>query len=452
MNQELIGILDQIIAFLEQRREDELRALLGTLQPADVAEILEELEDDQRAAVMQLLPDETAADTISELEPEDQVSILESLGTERAGDILDEMSADDVADLVGELTPQQANDLLDLLDEEDATDVRELLEYEHDTAGGLMTTEFVSLREELTAQEAIDELRRMSPEVETAYYVYVVNDREQLVGVLSLRELIIANASTHVRDIMRKQVVAVHVDEDQEQVARDVKKYNFLAVPVVDHDNVLLGIITVDDILDVLEAEATEDIYRAGGVTHQDEDDPEGAIWRSVRSRLPWLMGLLFLSLVSGKVIEHFNGLITTVGALSVFITTMAGGSGNAATQALTVVVRGLATGEIETSQIWRIVWREIRVGFIIGAICGVTLAVTATIWHGSIWIGLIAGLAILANLTLAKAAGTLVPVMLQSLGLDPAVASGPFIATVTDTTSMLIYFGIASTIIKYVG
>ncbi|MFZ5815853.1 MAG: magnesium transporter [Bacillota bacterium] len=452
MDQELLGTLDQTIILLQQRREDELRDLLTPLHPADLAEILEELEDDQRNAVLHLLTEEAAAEAIAELEPEDQVSILTGMTEERAEAILDEMSADDVADMVGDLPPHQAGAILKLMDAEDATDVRELLGFRPDTAGGIMTTEFISVHSSLTAEEAIDELRRFAPSAETAYYVYVVNQKEQLVGVLSLRELIIATPKALVKDIMRTSVLSVHVNEDQEEVARIVKKYNLLAVPVVDDQDVLRGIITVDDIIDVLEEEATEDLYRAGGVSDAEQDlDLDADIWPSVKARLPWLMGLLFLSLVSGKVIEHFTPLMENVSALAVFITTMAGGAGNAATQALTVMVRGLATGEVEMALFWRVVWREARLGLAIGMICGVALGVTATLWHGSAWIGLIVGLAISINLMLAKAAGSVVPMLLQKMGLDPAVASGPFIATVTDTTSMLVYFTIATIIVSFV-
>lgn len=452
MDQELIGTLDQTIVLLQQRREDELRDLLAPLHPADLAEILEELEDEQRSAVLHLLTEEAAAEAIAEMEPEDQAAILTALTEERAEAILDEMSADDVADLVGELPPHQAGAILELMDDEDATDVRELLGFRPDTAGGIMTTEYISVHSSLTAEAAIDELRRLAPAAETAYYVYVINGREQLVGVLSLRELIVASPKALVKDIMRTTVLSVHVNEDQEEVARVVKKYNLLAVPVVDDQDVLRGIVTVDDVIDVLEEEATEDLYRAGGVSEAEPDmDLEAGIWPSVRARLPWLMGLLFLSLVSGKVIEHFNPLMDNVSALAVFITTMAGGAGNAATQALTVMVRGLATGEVDTALFWRVVWREARLGLTIGILCGLALGATATLWHGSIWIGLIVGLAISINLMLAKAAGSVVPVLLQRLGLDPAVASGPFIATVTDTTSMLVYFTIASLVLGMV-
>lgn len=451
MDQELIGTLDQTIVLLQQHREDELAELLAQLHPADLAEILSELDEEQRNAVLHLLSEETAAEAIVELEPEEQAAILTTISEERAEAILDEMAADDVADLVGELPPQQAGAILRLMDVQDASGVRELLVFRPDTAGGIMTTEYVSVHASLTAAEAIDTLRAVAPSAETAYYVYVVDEAERLVGVLSLRELIIAPPDVKVAEIMRTSVVSVQLQEDQEEVARVVKKYDLLAVPVVDEQNVLRGIVTVDDIIDVLEEEATEDLYKAGGVS-ETEYDVESGIWPSIRSRLPWLLGLLFLSLLSGKVIEHFTPLMNRTAALAIFITTMAGGSGNAATQALTVVVRGLATGEVEMEHFWRVVWREARIGLAIGIICGLVLGLTATLWNGSIWIGLIVGLAISINLMLAKAAGSVVPVLIQRIGLDPAVASGPFIATVTDTTSMLVYFSIAALVMHYVG
>ena len=447
-----MGILDQTIVLLQQHRLDELRALLSELHPADLAEVLQELEEEDRTAVVQLLAGPTAAEAISELELEEQVDLVTALPPEQAKVILDEMSADDAADLFAELDPEQAGALLGLMAKEEATDVRELLGFREDSAGGIMTTEFVAIQAHRTAAEAIEQLRREAPSAETAYYVYVVDARERLVGVLSLRELIVAPPDAEVRSIMRTNPVSVHVGDDQEEVARIVQKYNLLAVPVVDDQEILRGIVTVDDVIDVLEEEATEDIYRAGAVSEAEQEiDLEGAIWPSIRARLPWLLGLLCLSLLSGKVIEAFTPLMDRVHALAIFITTMAGGAGNAATQALTVMVRGLATGEVERGQLVRVVWREARIGLVIGLLCGLVLGVAATIWNGSPWIGLIVGLSITINLMLAKAAGSLVPVIVQRIGLDPAVASGPFIATITDTTSMLVYFSIAALVLRAV-
>ncbi len=450
MNEELIGTVDQTIVLLQQHRLDELRKLLSELHPADLAEVLQELEEEDRKAVVQVLAGPTAAEAISELEPEEQAELLTALTPEQAKAILDEMSADDAADLFAELDPEKAGALLGLMAKDEATEVRELLGFREDSAGGLMTTEFVAIQAHRTAAEAIEQLRREAPSAETAYYVYVVDAQERLVGVLSLRELIIAPPDAEIRSIMRTNPVAVHVNEDQEEVARVVQKYNLLAVPVVDDQGVLRGIVTVDDVIDVLEEEATEDLYRAGGVSDaEQETDLEGAIWPSVRARLPWLLGLLFLSLVTGKVIEHYTPLLNQFVALATFITTMAGGAGNAATQALTVMVRGLATGEVEGRQVWLVVWREARIGLVVGLVCGAALGITATVWHGSAWVGLIVGLALTVNLMLAKAAGSLVPVILQRIGLDPAVASGPFIATITDTFSMLVYFTFAALVLR---
>lgn len=451
MNQELMEVRDRVAQLLENQQAEQVQSLLTSLHPADLAELLNALTPEEQAALLGLLSDQLAAETIAELDPEEQAAILHNLSREQVRSILDKMSADDVADLVGELPPSQAKDLMQLLDLEDATDVRELLEFPPDTAGGIMTTEYIAVQAAISAQGAIEELRRLAPEAETPYYVYVVDEGEHLVGVLSLRELILAAPDRPVGEIMRSQVVSVGVLDDQEEVARTVRRYGLLAVPVVDAANRLRGIITVDDVIDVLEEEATEDLYRAGGLG-EGETDQEAGVWAAVKARLPWLLGLLFLSLCTGKVIEHYNSLLTTATALSFFITTMAGGSGNAATQALTVVVRGLGTGEIERNQIWRVVWREIRIGLIIGAICGVVIGLTGYVLQGSLWISLIAALALFVNLTLAKAAGTLVPFLIASLGFDPAVASGPFIATITDTTSTLVYFSIASAVLHYAG
>jgi magnesium transporter len=432
----------------------ELKAFLVDQHSADVAEWLEELTDDQRETVFHVLEPEQAAEVMGELGLATQADLVTSLDVEKAGDIIEEMPTDEVADLMAELTLEEQGEILGELEDEDAADVRDLLQYEPDTAGGIMTTEYITLQADMTAQEAIEHLRVVGPDAETIYYVYAVDDGDRLVGVLSLRDLIVAPPQRAVRNIMRTKVVSVPADMDQEEVARAVSKYNLSAIPVTDKWDRLVGVITVDDVIDVLEQEATEDALRMSAVT-PDEEDPSATnfsagIWRLVKPRLPWLVALLFLEVVSGKVVEHFQtGMPTAVlTLLTIFITTMAGEAGNAATQALAVVVRSLATGEIGTRDLAKVVWRELRVGAAAGFVCGVVVAVLAYAMKGSWSLALVVGLAIAINIPIAKFLGAFFPIVITRLGVDPAVASGPFITTVTDVTSMLTYFGIATLIL----
>lgn len=434
--------------------QEGLKAFLIEQHEADIAEWIEELEDDERELVFGLMEAERAAEVLGELELETQADVISDMDPEMAGHILDEMPTDEVADLLAELTPEEQGEILSEMDTEEAADVRELMEHEPDTAGGIMTTDFITVFQEMTAQEAIEHLRDVGPDAETIYYVYVVDDVERLMGVLSLRDLIVAPPYRSVREIMRTKVLSVRVDEDQEEVARVVSKYDLMAIPVVDVQDRLVGVITVDDVLDVMEEEATEDALRMSAVTPDDEDpgatDFGASIWKLVKPRLPWLIALLFLEVVSGKVVEHFQANIPpgTLTLLTIFITTMAGEAGNAATQALAVVVRSLATGEIGTKDILRVVWREMRVGAAAGLICGVVLAGIAFFMKGSLPLAMVVGVAIAINIPIAKVLGAFFPIVITRLGVDPAVASGPFITTVTDVTSMLTYFGIATLIL----
>lgn len=444
MEEELMKLSDEIRVLLRAGKIEELVRVLHDLHPADIAEILEELDDSERTALLRLLKTEDAARALQEMEPEDQADILEALGDDHAADILEEMPADDIADLVGELSPDQAGGILNLMDSEEATDVRELLEYDKDSAGGIMTTEYISLREGMTVEAAIQTLREMAPDAETTYYVYVTNASGALVGVLSLRELIVAQPSTFIRSIMRRNVISVHVDEDQEEVARVVSKYNLLAIPVIDADNRLLGIITVDDVLDVVQEEATEDVLRMAGApqgTHRDSGTPLA----KTRKRLPWLYTLLFGEILAAGVLRSFSGTLEQVVALAYFIPVLTGMSGNVGTQSLAVAVRGLATGELEPHEVWRMCFHEVTTGLMLGVACGFGAFAVASFWQGSPIVGLVVGLSMTINFFVATGIGTLVPFMLERFNVDPAVASGPFVTTTLDVLGMAIYLGLAS-------
>ncbi len=446
----LLRELGDYIAHIDSEKA---KSFLNDLQPVDIAEIIEELDHKEQQWILSLLDSETAALVINELDPELGGELLSHLNEERASEILEEMSFDDAADLLSELSDQEQNKYLKLMESEDQQDVRELMTYREDTAGGLMTTEYVAVREDITAARAIEVLREIAPDAETVYYVYVINLKNQLVGVISLRELIIANPESLIRDIMRKKVVSVPVDMDQEEVARIVTKYNFLAVPVIDHDNSLLGIITVDDVIDVIHEEAAEDLYRLAGAAGEEEEEVEEffqRIFASLKARLPWLFITMLGGLISGQVLSGFSRQIEAVVALAFFIPLLTGMGGNVGTQSSTVTVRGIATGQIKQDQIFTVVLRESLVGAAIGSILGLIVGVIAAIWQQKPMLGVVVGLAMLGNMLTAATMGTLVPLIFRRIGVDPAVASAPFISTAIDITGLLIYSTLATLLIAY--
>lgn len=441
--------LQRILKIIKER-DTNLEEFFQNLHPSDFAEIVEDLTDEQKTELFELLSDEEAAMVIQEMEELDQVVLFQLLNKKRASGILKEMATDDAADLLGELPEEDVRELLTLI-EEDAEEIRGLMKYPEDSAGGIMTTELISFPENMTVEEAIRRLREIAAEAETVYYVYVVDEESRLIGVLSLRELIAAADGTRLSEIMRRNVINVTADMDQEEVARMVSKYDLLAVPVVDERKRLLGIITVDDILDVLEEEATEDIYRRVGATEiEGVDLIEASVPSVLARRLPWLIITLFGGLLSGSVIGAFEHTLQTVVVLAIFIPVIMDMGGNVASQSSTVFVRGIATGEIESLERWRYFFKEVRVGLTMGIICGIIVAIAASLWKQMPILGLVVGTAMLTTVSLGAVIGTLVPLLFSQAGLDPAYASGPLVTTIKDVTGLLIYFSIATLFMQY--
>lgn len=443
--EELRSTLQEIMSSPEWERR--LFEFLDPLHPADIAEFIEYLDDEDRRRIILALPVKKAALTVEEMEPEVQSRILHHVSDQQAARILDEMSDDDIADLLGEISPQEAADILELLEDEEAADVQELLEYLRDSAGGIMTTDVMALDEELSAEEAIGVLRTTTPDAETVYYLYIINRESQLTGVLSLRELIVAPPSARLRELMNPSVISVQAQTDQEEVAKLVAKYDLLAVPVVDASNRLLGIITVDDVLDVIEEEVSEDFYRISGtVPHEGEGiTVDMALPEKARRRLPWLMGLLIGHLFTGRVISEFEEILQSVVALAYFIPVLMDMGGNVGTQSLAMVVRGLATGRIHARRLVWAIFREAQTGLVLGAILGVSIAFISFIWQGSATLGLVVGISMAVTVFSAAVMGTFIPLFLDYIGIDSAVASGPFITTVIDIASLIIYFVLAT-------
>jgi magnesium transporter len=441
--------LQRILQMIKER-DTNLQEFFANLHPSDFAEIVADLTDEEKKELFALLSDEEAALVIQEMEEIDQVVLFQLLSKQRASAILKEMATDDAADLISELPANEAKELLTLI-EEDAEEIRVLLKYPEESAGGIMTTEFIAFPGAMLVEEAIRRLREIATEAETVYYVYVVDEETRLSGVLSLRELISAADGTKLSEIMRKNIISVPADMDQEEVAKIVSRYDLLAIPVVDGRQRLLGIITVDDILDVVEQEATEDIYRRIGATEIEHVAlMEAPVTSIIAKRLPWLIITLFAGLVSGSIVGAFAEAIQAVVVLAMFIPVIMDMGGNSATQASTVFVRGVAVGEIKKEEQLRYFFREARVGLTMGAICGLTVGLAAALWQQLPVLGLVVGAAMFATVTVGTVVGTLVPLFFNRTGIDPAYGSGPLVTSIKDATGLLIYFSIASIFMHY--
>ncbi|MEW6524483.1 MAG: magnesium transporter [Bacillota bacterium] len=452
MERQNVELASRIRELLASGDYGQITEILSDLHPADFVEVLEELELTDRGRILTLFDDEFIASIFEKMDHDQVAPILRLLGRDRTAPILESMATDDLADLLGELPKAEASRLLGMMESEEAEDVQELLEYDEETAGGIMTTEYIALEQDLTASAATDQLRQLAQEAETAYYIYVVDPSGRLTGVVSLRELITAPADARLRDIMEANVVSVPPDTDQEDVARLVARYDLLAIPVVDGANQLLGIVTVDDVIDVIEEEATEDIYRMAGTGADESEELMAGTWLKIRRRLPWLAVLLVSNFLSANVIQGFTLTLERIVALAYFIPVLIDMGGNVGTQSFAVVIRGLSTGELDTRRLFRIVLREAEVGVVMGVIFGSAMALIASFWQGSPMLGLVVGLAMALTLITASVIGTFVPLFFDRVGVDIAVASGPFITTVVDVTGLVIYFWLATMFMQYLG
>jgi len=435
---------------LYSEKIDDFRAEFLDLHPYDQAEFFSELDDEDRAKVYTFLSPEEMADLFENLEAdeEDFKDVLAQMNPNYAADMLSNMYADDAVDVLNELDKDQVASYLTIMDEDAAQEIKDLLHYEEYTAGSIMTTEFIAISANQTVRSAMYILKKEAPQAETIYYIFVVDEEKRLAGVISLRDLIVADDEAMIAEVMSDRVVSVSVGEDQEEVARMMRDYNFLALPVVDFQNHLLGIITVDDIIDVMEEEASDDYSKLAGIADLDTVDRNP--FSAAKKRLPWLIILLFLGMFTASLIGRFEDTLNKVAILAVFIPLIAGMAGNTGTQALAVAVRGIATGDLDKESKWSIILREAGTGLITGAVCGILVTFIVYFWKGELFLGALVGISIFITLIIATLAGSLVPLLMHRLKIDPAVASGPFITTINDIISILIYFGIATAFMSY--
>ncbi len=442
---EVVVLLDTFRRLIRRRARVNLVKLIHKTHSADLALLFRYFTDTQRLDVFNLMKeDNRAGELLSELDTSIVQSLLEPIEAEPIAELLKEIGSDDMADILGLLPDEKTNSILDTLKKEE---LEELMAYPQDSAGGIMAVDVFSLPETMKAKDAIDSIRTYYKEAEMVFYLYVTEEHKRLTGVVSLRELVTADPDAELKSIMTKEVVYVSPETDQEEVARQVSRYNLLAVPVVDNDRTLLGIVTVDDVVDVIREEATEDFLQMAGIG-KDREILLKPVSENVKLRLPWL----FATWVGGLMVAWISGifepvLMSTV-ALPAFIPVIIGMGGNVGTQSSTIIIRGFATGRIQLSRIGQVIWKEMRVGILLGIFYGFLLGVVSTFLkflNVSPMIGLVVGLSICISMLIATSIGTLVPILLRRLDVDPAVASGPFVTTSIDILGILVYFLIAA-------
>ena len=443
-------VLDSIRRLLRIGATANLLNLLQKQHPADLARIFSDLQDKERQAALSLLAERNgrlAMEAISELGPEAGAALLATRSAEEIANLAQEIPSDDAAALIDYLPEELSTAVLDLMRPKESGVVENLLEYDEQTAGRIMNPNVFALREDMTVGEAITELQ-INRDVEMVFYLYVVDERRHIVGVTSLRRLLLVSPETPLKRIMTADLITARVDIDQEEVARQVASYNLLAIPVVDEENKLVGVITVDDVIDVIKDEATEDIYRLAGVAGDERAfTPAG---ESLRKRLPWLSVNLVTAFLAASVVALFEGTIERITALAIFMPVVAGMGGNAATQTLTVIVRGIALGELTWSNSRKALLKETIVGMGNGVILGLVAAVVVWVTRGSPLLGLVLCAAMIINMFVAAAAGTLVPLGLRAANIDPALASSVFITTLTDVFGFFSFLGLATLLMRY--
>lgn len=437
--------LDRIRHALEADQVEEAIAALIRLRPADRAEAFADLPDDDQAALLPRLDVQATADLLEELEDEEAADVAEFLPPERLADVLDEMDPDEAADILGDLPPERAARAL--AEMEDADEVLPLLGHPDETAGGLMTTDYIALRRFTTAAQALDFLRQVSVDRKTPYYLYVVDRNRKLLGVVGLRELIAAPPDTVAEAIMNRDVVRVTTRTDQEEVARIIARYNLAALPVVDDDGVLQGVVTHDDVIDVIEEETTEDVLHQGAIEAGPLSDKpywSQRIRDVFRSRFVWLLLLFATETLTGSVLRLFEAELDAVLALSFFIPLIIGTGGNAGSQTVATVIRALALDQVSRREALRVLAREALTGLLLGLALGIVAYLRVELWGLGPEMALIVGVAILAVCLWANVIGSMVPILADRIGIDPTVISAPLLATLVDATGLLIYFSIA--------
>ena len=445
----MLDMLDKILELLENKDFPQLGNLLKDMNPADVAELFEDLPREKMALVFRLLPKELAADAFAYMNPDEQTVLVEAFSDKELHDVVNELYVDDAADMIEEMPANLVKRILRHTDAETRVLINQILNYPKDSAGSIMTMEYVDLKRGMTVEEAFDRIRAIGVEKETVYTCYVTDSRRKLKGIVTVKDLLLAPKNELIRNIMETNIIYVSTHTDKEEVASLFGKYDFLAVPVVDNEERLVGIVTVDDAIDVIQDEATEDIEMMAAITPTDKPYMKTGVFATWKKRIPWLLLLMISATFTGSIITSFEAALSASIVLTGFIPMLMDTGGNAGSQASVSIIRGLSLGEIEYKDIGRILWKEARVAFL----CGVSLAVAnfvklLLIDRVTIPVAIVVCSTLVVTVLAAKLVGCSLPVLAKRIGFDPAVMASPFITTIVDALSLLIYFRIACAVL----
>ena len=445
MEQEQKLTADQIIKFLEERNFKELKEELENLHPVDLVDAMEELDKKQRMLVFRLLSKEEAAEVFTDMNSDMREELLEALTDSELKEIMDEMYVDDTVDVLEEMPANVVDRLLMATDEETRKQINTLLQYPEDSAGSIMNIEYISLRKEMTVADAILKIRQVGINRETIYTCYVTEKRK-LIGVVDVKDLLPAGESRLIEEIMDENVIYARTLDDQEQVANQINKYGLVAIPILDHEDCMVGIVTVDDAMLVLQDETTEDISIMAGVSPNEDSYFGTSVFQHAKNRSLWLMLLMLSATVTGEILGHYEDAMAVMPVLITFIPMLMGTGGNCGSQSSTLVIRGLAVGEIEFKDIFRVLFKEIRVAVVVGLMLAVVNGLRIYIMYDqNVMLAGALGLTMIAVVSMAKCIGCVLPLLAKKLGLDPAIMAAPLITTILDTCTILVYFNIVT-------
>jgi len=440
-------LLDSVKRLLRRGATANLQKIINKTHAADLSVLFSSLPFSDHLPLFNMIVDiESKGILFSELDQDSLQRFMDSLDTDAIVEILEHMAPDDAADLLGRLPDEKSGAILEKMEKEGSEEIEDLLRYDDDSAGGIMIPDFIALKEDISAREAVETLQKEHVDVEMPFYLYVVDEYNRLVGVSSLRQLVVVPPHTPLKNFMTTDVFSVTTDTDQEEVAKIVAKYDILAVPVVDENSQLVGIVTVDDVIDIFRREATEDILKMAGVG--EEFIETKSVMRSTRIRLPWLFASCLGGIIAFFLISKFEAGLTKFAYLAAFIPVIMGMGGNIGTQSSTIVVRGLATGKINIRDLWPVVLKELTVGLILGVVYGFFIGLVAQVQFSEFYLALSVAFAVISSMSVAALVGSMVPMVFARINIDPAVATGPFVTTAIDIISIYFYFTIATVLL----